>query len=716
VNQRPARAVVLLPVTGALVALFAIGLVIVKVSRQPTFAFVAPVIEWAILGFALTLLLTVALRMLIRSDASIENGAIVSWLVALHAGIALLVIPLLLLTVSARVDDIPGWLFPVLNKRWLVALYGISIATFVLFPVAAERWRTAPGAKPDRPPPVPSGGRHWVGRLIGIVAMAVLAWYFAGPPWNLYRQHRGIDWHEQLHLGSLQAIAKGFLPYIGPASTVYGPGSQILTYGVMKLSRHFDIVGFRTAFAVCEFAALLVVGIAAYWWLGIVPAVFVFLLAFTYSPMAFYYTLVDGTFAGFYGWANPLRYLAPLLVVPSLVAAVCRSPEEDLHVLWVVLLGIAWGIGAWFAQENLSMTAAAGGLVLALLWLTQAISLERAVRAFCWLVVGFAGVVIPVLLYYAAHGVAREFVRNYFLNPSAVAMGFSNMWWPPQDAGLPEQYSYYLTLPFLLVLAVCTLWRVRPLRLASPLDSFRARFLAFVCVQLVCFQTSLFRSDNSHVRNTMVALPFVLVLGFWDMPRWLSASVWKRVAARAGFVVLAVAVYPVLRQQTWNLMLVTPMARFRAVPASDVSLPYEGRVSYRRATALLRDEPELASNSGMSMRRFLDYASEIHDIVGDRKTYVAYLGNVYTGLLYFMADLTPAAYPLDLETMTINGNLRQLVIQHMRTHPAEYECYIGTSLSQTEAQVFLETHQNVQTLERQLGPTTVYVLLAGVRD
>ena len=62
--------------------------------------------------------------------------------------------------------------------------------------------------------------------------------------------------------------------------------------------------------------------------------------------------------------------------------------------------------------------------------------------------------------------------------------------------------------------------------------------------------------------------------------------------------------------------------------------------------------------------------------------------------------------------MTINGNMRALVIDHMRKHPEEYECFIGTSLSQTEAVVFLEGHPGAVTLTRQLGPELIYVLLA----
>jgi hypothetical protein len=69
-----------------------------------------------------------------------------------------------------------------------------------------------------------------------------------------------------------------------------------------------------------------------------------------------------------------------------------------------------------------------------------------------------------------------------------------------------------------------------------------------------------------------------------------------------------------------------------------------------------------------------------------------------------MADLTPAPYPLDLETMTINARLREIVLDHMRTHPDDYECFIGTSLEQTEAQVFLELHPGAVTVQRRMAP------------
>ncbi len=703
----------LLPYTTGLTAVFSVGLVQVTVWQRPAFQHSRAVIDLAIAALAIALTLRWLFDRPTRSATSVTARATASWVLAVQLGVVFLVGPVLLLTVNTAFDNITGWTFPVLNKRWLVGLYDLAIVTFVVFPAALERWRADPAAAENvRPFERPTARGSWMATTIGIIGIVAACWYFAGPPWNLDRLHREIDWHEQLHLGPLQAISKGYLPYIGPASTVYGPGSQLLTYATMRVGRRFDLVSFRTAFAVFNFAAVLAIGIAACKWLGFGSALAVLLLALAYSPAAFYYMVGDGTFTGFFGWANPLRYLAPLIVVPSLVRVAYESREGPSDEKWLVMLGIAWGIGAWLAQENLSMTAVAGGLLLTLLWLTRTITLSTATRILSYLVLGFACVALPVLLFYGIQGAAGTFVHNYFLNPRAVAMGFSNMWWPDQNATLPERYSYYLTLPFLVALALCTLWQLRPLRLAGPLEYRRALFLAFICVQLVCYQTSLFRSDSSHVRNTMIALPFVLVMAFRDLPQWLAGSRWRRMAIRGLVVMLSLAIYPTLKTHPWELMLTKPMTRFSASPSPPARIPYDGRVAFKRATGLLRDEPVLAANSGLSMREFLTFASELHDIVGQRKTYIAYIGNVYTGLIYFMADLMPAPYPLDLETMTINADLRGLVIEHMRAHPEDYECFIGPSLEATEAQVFLAGHSGAVTLPWKLGPSPLYVLLA----
>jgi hypothetical protein len=714
------EAIGFLPFTTGVAASLSIGLVTYKLRRQPDFPYFIVVLGWAIPVVVLALVLAIRFGRrppVLPTWISTEGST--SWMIALQLGVLLLVIPVLLLTKAVAADHMAWLNYPFLNKRWLIALYNLAIATFLVFPVAFERWRSP--CDGDRQasviaPQQRNPGTRQTVSIGGLVVIVLLAWYFAGPPWHLERHHRRIDLHEQVHLGPLQAISKGYLPYVGPASTQYGPGSQILLYGLMKMVGHFDIVSFRTAWASLNFVALLAVSIAAYFWLGLVAAVLVILFSLVYSPFAFFYTAANGTFAGFYGWANALRYFAPLIVVPALAgAAASESSERPSRVPWVVLLGVVWGLGAWIAQENLSTTAMASALFLTLLWLTQTMSLSRAIWIVFRLVIGFACVAVPVTLYFAWHGAAGVFLRNYLLVPRAIAMGYQNTWWttywPPEVSAGLDQRSYYFTLPFLLALGISALWALPALRLKAPLDLRRARFLAFICVGLACFQTALLRSDNAHLLNTMLALPFVLVLGVSELPQWQAVTRVHRTVIRVVFVILALVVYHGVGLEHWD-MLVTPLARFRPARPVHVSSESESRIAFRRATTLLTDEPIDSVGRGLSMRTFLDFATEIHEAVGQRKTYIANLGYVWSGLLYFMADLTPAPYPLDRESMMINEDLRGVVVNHIRAHPEDYECFIGISLSEPEAQAFLESHPGAVTLQRRMGSDVVNIVLS----
>src|SRR5262249_39263861 len=232
---------------------------------------------------------------------------------------------------------------------------------------------------------------------------------------------------------------------------------------------------------------------------GPVAATAVMLLAVAYSPLASYGTQSDGTLSGFFGWASALRYLAPPVVVPPLLRAAGTR--------WGVLLGGAWGIGAWVAPVNLSSTAPSAGLLLLLLGLTRTIGLATCVRTARDLVLGFCLVAAPVVLYYANQHAAGAFLENYFALPRSVSAGFQNTWWPPGDSAVRTFYS----LPSVLIaLAVVALWQLPALTLRAPLDGEGALLLAFVCVQLVCYPVALLRTDGSHLQNTTIALPFIL--------------------------------------------------------------------------------------------------------------------------------------------------------------------------------------------------------------
>jgi hypothetical protein len=97
----------------------------------------------------------------------------------------------------------------------------------------------------------------------------------------------------------VQAVAKGYLPCIGPASTQVRPGiaaTYLPDHAARGQLRHRVV---PHGVATFHFATLLAIAVAAYLWLGLASAVAVVVLAVTYSPLAFYGTLPDGTLAGF---------------------------------------------------------------------------------------------------------------------------------------------------------------------------------------------------------------------------------------------------------------------------------------------------------------------------------------------------------------------------------------------------------------------------------
>ena len=120
-------------------------------------------------------------------------------------------------------------------------------------------------------------------------------------------------------------------------------------------------------------------------------------------------------------------------------------------------------------------------------------------------------------------------------------------------------------------------------------------------------------------------------------------------------------------------------------------------------------------DNSVSVPEFLAFATEVHDIVGQRKTFYLKIGwTAGGGLIAFMADLVPAPHPLGGELLSVNDTVKVDVAQHIRTHPQDYEAFIGPSLSDPEAEAFLESHPGAVTLERRLGESAIYILLSKI--
>lgn len=628
-------------------------------------------------------------------------------LIALHLGIFLLAVPVALYVVPSPAQSVHWITYPFMDKRWLFALYWLALGTFLVLPRAVNFFlREAP---PNSPSPAtqrenPPLRRPALARWALAAAAALLSSYFAGPPWNLHRLHRGIDFHEQVHLGPLQAIDKGYLPYIGPASTQYGAGSQLLTYALVRRSGQFDIVGYRNAGAAVHWMATFLVFLIALLALPLPAAALAILFAECYSPLRLYYWESAGSLSGFYGWGNALRYMGVLVVAAGLPFALRRA--------WAACaLGFAWGLFSWISQENLSATIAMAVLFLTLLWLSRSCPAKLACKAAAALAAGFVLFWIPVLAYYASKGAAAEFLRCYFLVPSAVVQGFSNTFWT-SGSNDPQYLSFVLTTPFLIALGFCALLRFAPFSHRSPLDASQTRFLAFLSALAACYGAALFRSDSTHMVNTMIAMPFVLALALVELPSWIAAHRRAQWILRAAVLGAACLLYPLapLLTHPFSAILQPPLWRFQSV-AAPAATPLDSRPPIVRATPALADEPA-AFDGGWPMRELLEELSGVREIIGSRPTYIEGYPRAFVGLIYFLLDATPAPYLLDKNMMEINRPLREEAMAYYRAHVRESKCLISPNPVAPETIAFLEAYPDAEIFDRKIGKRAYKVYVA----
>jgi hypothetical protein len=678
----------------------AAGVVITQRALQKPREGAEFLLAWAAGGVLAALLLWVVLRWW---RAELSDGW-KPYLLAVQTGMLGLWVSVYLYVWRTRWEEY-DWGDWFLNKRWLMALYWTAVGTFLVLP-HAFRWVIG-AAEPGRTPPNgragTASGSVSVARVgLRIAVCAGLAWYVAGPPWHLERNHRELNGHEQVNLGPLQAIDKGFLPYTGPASSQYGPGSQMLTFAVMKGSGHFDLISYREAGAILHLLTAFGILLTAALWLEGWMLVPLFLLALAYSPLGFFYWEPNGALEGFYGWGNGLRYLGAALFLGGLPVVVrARSSAA-------VPLGAALGLFCFMSQENLSTAVSGAALLLALLWLTGTYTLRGLMVTVARAAGGLVLVWIPVIAMYAARGELGALIRGYLLFGAGVANGFLNTWWlSPKDS--PQYHAYLYTGALLILIGMGTLFDFRAGRLRGPLDFKQARLLAFVCAAAAAYSVSLFRSDSWHQRNTTAALPFVLLLAFWDLPQWTVRAGWPRWAMRAGFAVVALCVYPLIGDYALNLVgeLRAPARRFVASSAMDIA-PDNPRIPFQRVTRYLSNEPQVSEGS-VSMRAFLEEMSALREIVGTRRTMVVAFPGLYPGGVSFVADLTPAPHFMAREM--IMADMMPESIAWLKSHIGEYDCIITDDLDDPETAIFRANYPDAQVVTRQIGGDPYYIVM-----
>ena len=569
---------------------------------------------------------------------------------------------------------------------------------------------------PDVPAARTRGGvRGLLPAAAGLVTALSLAWYFTGPPWYIDQTRTPITHQEEFLLTGLQAVAKGHLPYVGVANVPYGPGTQVAAYWLMCHVTSFSIVGFRQAWA------LLV-------WAGVSAAFAVFFLAFGYARglavsvlSALVYPALHGvafqpggSFDGYFGWTNPLRYVGVIGLVLLLPAVIRRCPARR-GAAAATAIGALWGLTSYLAQENLA-GGAIGALAVGVLLLFSDSASWRAVRmALAALLAGFLLIWAPVLAFYAFHGQLPEFLRQYFLFPKAVASGVENTPWGGfKHAPSPYSHMFYV-LPFLLaVLALLAVIRIRPLGFATKWPRERTLLVVTVLATALLCEGALLRSDTSHLTGTLLMMPALVVMTATAAPRLLGAT--RRAPVALAGVALTVASFLLLPHgafapagvRSWAEAPFLGRQRLAAAPAFGEPDSLAGQ----RVGPGLDGAAQCCQGSPVPMPEFVRLMQRIHTVVGDRAAYVASFHGQYPGLVYFGADLSPAPVSSDPYSSLETAPELAAFLADFRTRVLpQTQAVLTASLKAPEARYFLRRYPDTRRIALSYAGQPYYILV-----
>jgi hypothetical protein len=609
--------------------------------------------------------------------------------------------PMIWLTAAARVLAV-AQSKPSHWRDWSAALFPRACAADAERPGARDA--AEPGDDPARWRRSPAG--QVLLTTAGLATAVGLAWYFLGPPWyvtwSLARDHG----QEDIWLTGFQAIARGHLPYIGVAGVQYGPGTQFASYFLMRHVTSFTMVGFRQTWALYQWAGASVLFAVFFLAFGFTRGLAISLLtALVYPALHEVAFQPGGTFEGFFGWTNPLRYAGMIALVALLPAVIRRCPSWR-GIGAGAALGALWGAASYLAQENL-VAGAVGALVIGSLLLLSGTSSWPAVRAgLVAALTGFLLAWLPVLAFYAIHGDLAQFLTLYFWFPDAVARGFDDTAW----TGGPYSLSaMFYALPFLLAAAaLLTVFEARPVRIATGWSQERTRLAVTVIITILLYQGALLRSDSYHLTGTMLMVPALVVVTSSALPRLLGA---RRLAAALIGVSLGLASFSLLPRSayTWTSL------------RSAAEAPYLDRQRLAAHPPPRRPSTLAASRVGAGLDiaplmvprvRLMD---RIHAVVGSRTTYVADYPGGYPGFVYFVADLNPAPVLADKYMTVLNEPQLIAYMRYFRASVLPHiQALVTSSLDAPEARFFVRRYAGARRITLHVGAAPYYVLLAGL--
>ena len=321
-------------------------------------------------------------------------------------------------------------------------------------------------------------------------------------------ERRFYEFHSMVHLGAMEQIRLGAMPYI-EAQTQYGLGNQVLLYA-LSVAINYSNHGFYAANILLNVCCVIVFFALVGWMLGAGWGT-VGVIGWTVWPS-------PAHVIGFGGWAIFSRWLAIPVLSLLLARMLCHPRYREQNWLGASVAGAIWGGGSYLSQENLSGGILVLALSLALFCGVSRMPVISLVR-FASLFIGSGALTFAVFTTsVVGYSNFLDVLRLASAKSGLVLAGISNTWWS-DDLNMSGQIGLFAqTYGFavLLVIAIGLLgrslgeyWRSRS---PDKGDQFFAKFSGVVIGAYVMHQFTLLRADAPHLNGPSFLLPLFLAM------------------------------------------------------------------------------------------------------------------------------------------------------------------------------------------------------------
>ena len=570
------------------------------------------------------------------------------------------------------------------DKRWILALYGLGVVLVYFSAVLKQLLEVLSGRAPNSPKAIlhkNAPGLLWW-RIAAVTSFGfLLAFLDIGPVIS-----EGLvkiwDDHELVHLGPLQKLAQGAVPYVG-AKTQYGPGHQVVSYLMMQQTE-FTLFGFRASFfALNIFAESILFSVLLYslgWGLGLAGI----LVSRLFCPI-FY--------LGFVGWFIEFRWMGPLLIGLLLPQVIWSDRSRVSNSAAVAGIGAIGGALAWFSQENFSSILVTGFLIFCASFARGQYSFWTAPSLFGAFALSLVLSFVILLSATVGPGNVGEAMHDAFRVGVLWARGLANTPWTPWPGPQsPWTAAFYLTPLVIIVLNALGLWA--PIQREPRDERILGKFLGVAAAAASFVPITLLRSDDAHFLGPAIALPFLILLAVTSLPDRLTTSSRGRDVIRVSLLISLIGIYISPQDGTQSISRLLPdprrawdgavaLARIKARSNEPAERSFfESRLGFPLLEtgnpSRMRAESGCPFNFPVSCGDLASVVDELRAAIGQRTVFLDVPLDdkmTVTSTVYFFANLNPATFtPEVVTTMWTKSDLEVLHAGLTRNPP---ECVIS---------------------------------------